>query len=175
MRNVGMTAAALLSLGLLAPLLFGDDMCIPDPITVGAVEGNVYFEVGGKRQALSDVTVEVAPYGYKKPPVAVVVTKQDGRFSLAQIQAGRYYLSVRHTSIIGLSVEMRVTRPKRAKGVTGEIEIVLRNDPSKYCAGGTVNVVRKAGHRAFQSPQLIQAGTEDNGPEIWVRLGSLPA
>lgn len=173
MRTVSTTAAALLGLGLLGPLLFGDDICIPDRITVGAVEGRVYFEAGGNRQVLSDATVEVAPYGYKKPPVAAVVTKQDGRFSLAQIRPGRYYLSVRHASIIGLSVEMRVTQPKRTKDGAGEIEIVLRNDPSKHCAGGTVTVVRRTARRSSQSAQLIQVGSGDEVPAIRVRLGDL--
>ncbi|MEW5980349.1 MAG: hypothetical protein AB1898_31565 [Acidobacteriota bacterium] len=139
------------------------------PDSRGRRGGGVYFEVGGNRQALPDATVEVAPYGYKKPPLAAVVTKQDGRFSLAQIRPGRYYLSVRHASIIGLSVEMRVTRPKRTKDGAGEIEIVLRNDPSKYCAGGTVTVVRRTGSRSAQSAQLIQVGTGVEGSAIWVR------
>jgi hypothetical protein len=168
------TTAVLLGLSLWGPLLFGEDICIPDPIAVTAVEGGVYFEVGGNKQALSDATVEVAPYGYRKPPLAAVVTKQDGRFSLAQIRPGRYYLSVRHTSIIGLSVEMRVTRPKRAKDGAEEIEIVLRNDPSKYCAGGTVTVVRRTGSRSAQSVRLVQVGTAIEVLAIWVRFGGLP-
>lgn len=142
MRKI-ITAACVISLGLLVPTLFGNDICIPDAIAVSTVEGNLYFEVGGRRQALSDVTVEVAPYGYKKPPIATVTTKQDGRFYLPQVHVGHYYLSVRHASVIGLSVEMRVIRSKRKTGGTGTIEIVLRNDPSRYCAGATVNVVRK--------------------------------
>jgi hypothetical protein len=164
MKTGSTTAAVLLGLGLLGPLLFGGDICIPDRITVGAVEGSVYFEVGGNRLALSDVTVEVAPYGYKKPPLAAVVTKQDGRFSLARIRPGRYYLSVRHATIIGLSVEMRVTGPKRTKGGAGEIEVVLRNDPSKYCAGGTVTVVRRTGSRSGPVRRTHSSWQRREGP-----------
>lgn len=105
----------------------------------------MYFEVEGKRQALPEVTVRVAPYGYNRPPVAAVVTKEDGRFSLAEIRPGKYYLSVQHESMIGLSVEMRVRKPRQERNGAEEIEIVVRNDPSKDCAGGTVTVIRRSG------------------------------
>ncbi len=134
--------AGLIAVALLIPRqLPGEDVCIPSPITIGIVEGKVLFEADGKRAPLSDVTVEVAPYGYKKSPIATTATNQDGKFSLPQVPSGRYYLSVRHAVVIGFQVEMRVKRSKQTKGNLGVIQIVLRNDPSKYCAGSTVTVI----------------------------------
>ncbi len=142
MRTIGILVG-LLAVVFLTETLPGDDVCIPDPITVNTVEGTVYFDAGGKQEPLSDVIVEVAPYGFKKVPIATAVTKSDGKFSLSQVPSGRYNLTIRHAVVIGLQVETRVKRSKRKKDNPNVIQIVLRNDPSKYCAGATVAVVRK--------------------------------
>lgn len=144
MRTVLKSVGGLAVIMVCAPLLLAEDVCILDPISVTDLQGRVYFEVDGKREALPDVTVEVAPYGYKKPPIATSVTKQDGTFVMRQLRLGRYYLSVRHSVVIGLSVEVRLKKAKRPKGAPTLIEIVLRNDPSKYCAGATAKAMREA-------------------------------
>lgn len=118
------------------------DVCVPESLSVHGLRGRVYFELNGKREPLPDVQVEVTPYGYKKPPVATSVTNEVGEFLLRQVRPGRYYLTVRHAVVIGLSVEVRVKKAKRAEEDSTLIEIVLRNDPTKYCAGATV-IARK--------------------------------
>jgi hypothetical protein len=111
--------------------------------SVSELRGRVYFEAQGKRKPLADVTLEVTPFEKRKPPIATSVTKEDGTFVLQQIQSGRHYLSVRHAAIIGLSFEVRVNQQKRPQGDPALIEIVLRNDPTKYCAGATATVIRE--------------------------------
>ena len=138
MRKYAVIVASLLAIAVVALGLPAEDMCIPAPIRVTAVAGGVFFEFEAQRDPLSNVTVQVAPYGYKKPPIASVVTKEDGKFSLPGIPKGRYYLSLRHPGVIGLTVEMFVESSKRTNP---QLEVVLRNDPSRTCAGATVAVI----------------------------------
>ena len=67
-------------------------------------------------------------------------TAADGRFDLKMIAPGRYYLSIQHSAIIGMRVEIRVRPPKKGSRPSQDIEFVLRNDPGKVCGGGTVSL-----------------------------------
>lgn len=145
-------AGALAAVMACAPT-FAQDVCIPEPLSVSYLRGRVYFEVNGKRAPLPDVTVEVAPYGYKKPAIATLVTKEDGAFVLPQVRSGRYSLSVRHAVVIGLSVEVRVKQAKRPKPDPALIEIVLRNDPTRHCAGATARIVREVSRFSTARPK----------------------
>lgn len=49
MRHAGVVTACL-AISFLAPALFADDICIPNPIAVNAVEGSVYLEAEGKSE-----------------------------------------------------------------------------------------------------------------------------
>jgi hypothetical protein len=118
--------------------LHAQGICIPKPLTVHAVKGTVLFEVAGRSEPLSDVTVEVSPYGYKEPPLAKVITPATGRFDLT-VRPGRYYLDVQHAAIIGMRVEIRV-QPLKKGGEPKDVEFVLRNDPARACGGGTVSL-----------------------------------
>jgi hypothetical protein len=115
-------------------------LCIPDPLTSTAIRGHVYFEAGGKKEALADVVMELAPYGYDRPVVKKVVTDSKGWFEMLSVRPGRYYLSAKHEAVIGLRVEIRFKRAKRSGGGDEGLEFVLRNDPSKACGGATVGL-----------------------------------
>lgn len=124
---------------LLSAAAFGQGICIPDPVEVERVQGTVLFEAGGTSRPLSDVTVAISPYtGSNLPPVASAVTASDGHFSISSATPGRYWLSVRHKTLIGFSAELRL-RPGRNRATVFLI-VTIRNDPNKPCGGGTVQL-----------------------------------
>lgn len=141
MRN-HLTIGVLLAACLWVPC-HAQDVCVPDPLVVDSIRGRIYFETNSKRQPLSEVTVEVAPYSYRTRPKATGVTKEDGAFAFPELRPGRYYLSVRHPVLIGLRVEVRRKEARWPKRETTGIEIVLRNDPTRYCGGATATTVRE--------------------------------
>lgn len=141
MRN-HLTLGVLLAACVCVPC-HAQDVCVPDPLVVDSIRGRIYFETNTKRQPLSEVTVEVAPYGYKTRPKATDVTKENGAFAFPRLRPGRYYLSVRHPVLIGLSVEVRMKEAKRPQREPTVIEIVLRSDPTRYCGGATATTLRE--------------------------------
>lgn len=122
-------------------VIMGQDMCIPDPLTTTAIRGHVYLEVGGKKEALSDVLMELAPYGYDRPAVKNTTTNPEGWFEMLNIRPGRYYLTAKHKAVIGLRLEVRVKPPKKHGRADEGFEFILRNDPAKACGGATVRIV----------------------------------
>jgi hypothetical protein len=132
-------AVAAFCVALLPGVTFGQDMCVPDPVEVGRVEGIVLFEAGGKASPLPDVTIAISPYtGRNAPAVASSVSGSDGHFSISDIAPGRYWLSMRHKVLIGYATELRVeTRNSR---VTAFLIATIRNDPNKPCGGGSVQL-----------------------------------
>ncbi len=118
-------------------------MCIPDPLTSSAIRGHVYFEVDGKRKALSDVVIELSPYGYDRPVVKKAATDFEGSFEMPNVRPGHYYLTAKHAAVIGITVEIHLKRAKNSDEGERGIEFVLRNDPSKACGGATVELASK--------------------------------
>jgi hypothetical protein len=160
MRRFSWLAGVLVTVTVTCVSAVAQDVCVHQPLAVNEIRGRVYSEVNGKRAPIPDVTVEVAPYGYKQPAATTSVTDTDGAFVLRQVPSGRYYLSVRHASVIGLSVEVRLrskqTRHKqdtRPRTDSMLIEIVLRNDPSKYCGGATATLLREASPTSTSRPK----------------------
>jgi hypothetical protein len=121
-------------------VVMAQGVCIPDPLTSSAIRGHVYFEVEGKREALSDVVMELAPYGYDRSVVKKVATDSKGWFEMLNVRPGRYCLSAKHEAMIGLRVELRLKRAKKSGAGDEDIEFILRNDPSKACGGATVRL-----------------------------------
>jgi hypothetical protein len=127
-------------LATLATVAMAQGVCIPEPLTSAAIRGHVYFEVGGKKEALSDVVMELSPYGYDRPAIRKVATDTKGWFEMLDVRPGHYYLSAKHEAVIGLRVEIRLKRAKKSGAGTEGLEFVLRNDPSKACGGATVTL-----------------------------------
>lgn len=138
--------------GALAPgFATAQGMCVPDPLRAKATRGRVYLEAEGKRVGLGDVQVELAPFGYNKAAVAKVKTGPDGSFDLGVQKPGKYYISVRHESVIGFAVELRL---QRGRAGPREIVFILRNNPTKPCGDGSVGV------------ELIQSATAHKHRDI---------
>ena len=124
--------------GMLTVLAQG--MCVPDPLMSSAIRGHAYFEVEGKKEALSAVKIELSTYGYDRPVLKTVTTNSEGWFEMTKIRPGHYSLTAKHAGVIGLTVEIRLKRPKKAEDGNVGIEFTLRNDPSKACGGATVKL-----------------------------------
>lgn len=141
----------ILLLALLTLLLFpfrtnAQGMCIPTPVGVKRVKGQIFFSHGGNRRPLQDVTVEVINRNKLGGVIASTVTDARGHFHLEGISTGRYWLKTRHSQVIGIEVELKVTASgKNNKPCNCDrlIVFVLGADPSKPCGGGDVQVVRQ--------------------------------
>ena len=136
LRVFGMTTFAMLT-------VLAQGMCVPDPLMGSTIRGHVYFEVDGKKEALSAVNIELSTYGYDRPVLKTVTTDSQGWFEMPKIRPGHYSLTAKHAGVIGLTVEIRLKRSKKAEEGNGGIEFILRNDPSKACGGATVKLANR--------------------------------
>ena len=115
----------------------------PNPLTSSGIRGHVYFEVGDRKEALSDIIMELAPYGYDRPVIKKAKTNSDGWFEMQSVRPGRYYLTAKPEAVIGLTVEVHLKSDRKSSEGDGGFEFILRNDPSKACGGATVRLASK--------------------------------
>jgi hypothetical protein len=136
---------AVLTLTFLPVLANAQGMCIPTPIKVKKVKGQVLFGYEGNRRPLPDVTVELARQSKPQKIIASTITDQNGHFQLEGINPGRYWLKTKHSQVIGIEVELKVVtggRGNKRHDHNGVIIFVLGADPSKTCGGGDVEVIK---------------------------------
>ena len=140
-KSLQLTASLLCVLSLIPALARAQEMCIWKPITVGIVKGEVFF--GGEREriAVDDAVVQVVSQRENRV-LGETATNSEGRFSIKGIKAGRYWLRVKHTHIIGIEVELVVaSKSPKSEVPTPQIIFVLGGDPSKSCDGSKIELV----------------------------------
>ncbi len=112
--------------------------CFPDPVEVDQVEGTVRFEAGLESTPISEVTVAISHYYEPDAPVASTVSGDDGHFSISYTTPVRYWLSVRHKTLISFSIELRLL--SRYSHETRFLIATIRNDPNRACGGGSIQL-----------------------------------
>lgn len=135
---------AAVALALTPALTHAQGICIPDPVEVRQVKGQVFFAWNGKRRPLERVTVEVLGRSDDENRlVASATTDVDGRFHIANLKPGRYWLVTKHGAVIGIGVEMSVKTASTGRKACGRLIVfTLGADPSKTCGGGNVEIVK---------------------------------
>ncbi len=125
-------------------VVLGQGMCVPEPIKIGQVKGQVFFGYAGKQRSQRDVIVEVSNYRNPKRVIASTVTNAEGHFHIDEIKPGKYWLRTKHSQIIGIGVELNIVAASdENKSEDWRIVFVLGADPSKMCGGGYVEVVKQ--------------------------------
>ena len=138
MGRHGMTVV-IICLAVLPGVATAQDLCVLRPVEVDRVEGAVLFEGSSKSTPLPGVTVSILPIaGRDVPPLASFVTEHDGRFSVEDVTPGKYWLSFRHKTLIGFSVELHL-RP-RSRRPTAFVLATIRSLPNVPCGGGSTRL-----------------------------------
>ena len=117
-------------------------ICIPDPVRVKHVRGQVYFVFGQNRRPLESAVVEIIDRVNKKNLIAAATTDEKGNFDFAGIKPGCYLLRGRHPAALALETELVVERGMfGGKEKTRHIQIVLGAEMITPCGGGYFKVI----------------------------------
>ena len=135
-------------LTLLAPvwLIFAGSVlgqCVLDPIRVGRVEGYLLFGFQNNYRLLDKGEIQLLEPVNTQTVVASITVDKDGRFEIVSVKLGKYILSVRSEGLIPTSVDVTVTKSKRAPGHQ-LILVVLSADATRECGGASIKVHPKA-------------------------------
>jgi hypothetical protein len=142
-QKVHLLPLAMLFMYYASVVALGQGMCVPEPVKVGQVKGQVFFGHDGKQRPQQGVTVEVTAYRSQKRVIASTVTDAEGHFYIDDIRPGKYWLRTKHNQIIGIDVELNIVAASdEKKPEDWRIVFVLGADPSKMCGGGHVEVVK---------------------------------
>jgi len=117
-------------------------ICIPDPVKVKHVRGQVYFASGENRRFLKDAVVEIIDRANDKKLIATATSDANGNFNFAGIKPGRYLLRGRHPAALALETELTVDRGMFSrKEEAPRIQIVLGAEMITPCGGGYFKVI----------------------------------
>jgi hypothetical protein len=131
---------------------FAQGICIPDPLEVTSLRGQVVFSFSKGEEPLSKASVKLRSANYPRPVIAKAKINKNGEFDFKGIKYGTYILTVTYPQLARLDVETSFIKEKEKTNSRQMIIFSLGANFTVPCGGG------KAFLRTLNNPPLKKSG-----------------
>jgi len=115
-------------------------ICIPEPLKVTAVCGQVVLPSKKGEEPLQGAKIELREKDYEGRTIATVTADESGCFNFSGIQPGKYVLRASYPDLMQFMIRVQVVKAPKAKESQCHILIALGANALEPCGGGFAKV-----------------------------------
>jgi hypothetical protein len=115
---------------------FAQGICIPAPLKVTTLKGQVVTSLTKGEEPLPNASVELRQAIYQGRVIKKVKANENGEFSFQDIKVGNYVLTVTYPQLARIDIPILLGRVKGKENLDQMIVIVLGSNFTKPCGGG---------------------------------------